>query len=62
MKDGMFNSTLLCFVDRDHLSPHENILTIAFINSRYVYSMVWDDVAAKQILGNASFIFPNCTS
>ena len=42
-KDGVFQSTRLRLVDWNHmigtlhLSPHENILTIALINIHYLY-------------------------
>ena len=40
VKDEMFYSTRLCLVDRTfHLSPHENICTIALITIHYLYNI-----------------------
>ena len=58
----LFNSAIASLNRTFHLSPHENILTIALINIHYLYSMmrysaIISRAVASSIIGGLIFIY-----
>ena len=44
----LFNSAIASLNRTFHLSPHENILTIALINIHYLYIMMYTNMASQE--------------